>query len=143
MDKEELIGRKVNIFSNRINRKINKEVAEYGITGIQSMILSFVHHKSQERDVFQKDIEEVFDIRRSSVTSVLQLMDKNGYVERISVSEDARLKKIILTKKGLEIQRKVHESIIKIEKYLRDELSDDEMYILIHLLDRLSKKIAD
>ncbi|AKA68254.1 MarR family winged helix-turn-helix transcriptional regulator [Clostridium scatologenes] len=143
MDKEELIGRKVNIFSNRINRKINKEVAEYGITGIQSMILSFVYHRSQERDVFQKDIEEVFDIRRSSVTSVLQLMEKNGYIERISVSEDARLKKIILTKKGLEIQRKVHESIIKIEKYLKDELSDDEMYILIHLLDRLSKKIAD
>ncbi|AKN30921.1 MarR family transcriptional regulator [Clostridium carboxidivorans P7] len=143
MDKEELIGRKVNIFTNRINRKINKEVAKYGITGIQSMVLGFVYHKSQNRDVFQKDIEEVFDIRRSSVTSVLQLMEKNGYVERVSVSEDARLKKIILTKKGLEIQKKVHESIIKIEKYLRDELSDDEMYILIHLLDRLSKKIAD
>ncbi|AWI05408.1 MarR family winged helix-turn-helix transcriptional regulator [Clostridium drakei] len=143
MDKEELIGRKVNIFNNRINRKINKEVAKYGITGVQSMILGFVYHKSEERDIFQKDIEEVFDIRRSSVTSVLQLMEKNGYIERVSVSEDARLKKIILTKKGLEIQRKVHESIIKIEKYLRDELSDDEMYILIHLLDRLSKKIAD
>lgn len=143
MDKEELIGRKVNIFTNRINRKINKEVAEYGITGIQSMILGFVYHKSQNRDVFQKDIEEVFDIRRSSVTSVLQLMEKNGYIERVSVSEDARLKKIILTKKGLQIQKKVHESIIKIEKYLMDELSDDEMYILIHLLDRLSKKIAD
>ncbi|EET85497.1 transcriptional regulator, MarR family [Clostridium carboxidivorans P7] len=106
MDKEELIGRKVNIFTNRINRKINKEVAKYGITGIQSMVLGFVYHKSQNRDVFQKDIEEVFDIRRSSVTSVLQLMEKNGYVERVSVSEDARLKKIILTKKGLEIQKK-------------------------------------
>jgi DNA-binding MarR family transcriptional regulator len=143
MDKEEFIGRKINIFTNRVNRKINKEVAKYGITGIQGMILGFVHHKSQKRDIFQKDIEEVFDVRRSSVTSVLQLMEKNGYIERVSVCEDARLKKITLTEKGIEVQRKVHDSIVKIEKYLRDELSDDEMYILIHLLDRLSKKIAD
>ncbi|NMM64162.1 MarR family transcriptional regulator [Clostridium sp. P21] len=143
MDKEEFVGRKINIFTNRMNRRINKEVAKYGITGIQGMILGFVRHKSETRDIFQKDIEEVFDIRRSSVTSVLQLMEKNGYIQRVSVSEDARLKKIILTEKGLEVQRNVYDSIVKIEQSLRDELSDDEIYILIHLINRLSKKIGD
>ncbi len=143
MDKEEHIGKKINIFANRIHRKISKEVAQYGITGVQARILGFIYHKSDKRDIFQRDIEEELDVRRSSVTSVLQLMEKNGYIKRVSVSEDARLKKIILTDKGLEIQKNVYNSILQVEKTLRDELSHAEMNMLVDLIDRLSKKITN
>jgi DNA-binding MarR family transcriptional regulator len=143
MDGEILIGKKINILAKRIHRRVDKETAQYGVTGVQGRILGFISVKSKERDIFQKDIEEELDIRRSSVTSVLQLMEKNGYVERVSVSKDARLKKIILTEKGLEIHKNVFNFIVRIEKTLRDELSDDEAKILINLIDRLSKKIAD
>jgi DNA-binding MarR family transcriptional regulator len=70
-------------------------------------------------------------------------MEKNGYIKRVSVSEDARLKKIILTEKGMDIQKNVYDCIVKVEKSLRDELSDDEMKTLIELINRLSEKIAD
>jgi DNA-binding MarR family transcriptional regulator len=143
MDKEVHIGKRINILAKRIHRRIDKEAAQYGLTGVQARILGFVYHKSNKRDIFQRDIEEELDIRRSSVTSVLQLMEKNGFIKRVSVSEDARLKKIILTEKGLEIQRNVYDFILKFEKILRDELSDDEENILVSLIDRLSKKIAD
>ncbi|EHJ00893.1 regulatory protein MarR [Clostridium sp. DL-VIII] len=143
MDKEVHIGKKINILAKRIHRKIDKEASQYGITGVQGRILGFIYFKSKERDIFQKDIEEELDIRRSSVTSVLQLMEKNGFVDRVSVSEDARLKKIILTEKGLEAQSNIYDFILKFEKSLRDELSEAEMNILISLIDRLSEKIAD
>ena len=107
MDKEIHIGRKIIILSKRIHRRLDNGTSKYGITGVQSRILGFIYHNSEKRDIFQKDIEEELDIRRSSVTSVLQLMEKNGYIERVSVSKDARLKKIILTEKGIEIQRNV------------------------------------
>jgi DNA-binding MarR family transcriptional regulator len=126
-----------------MHRRISKESAQYGVTGVQARILGFIYHNSDKKDIFQKDIEEELDIRRSSVTSVLQLMEKNGHIRRVSVSEDARLKKIILTEKGLEIQRNVYASILKFEQSLRDELTQDEANILVSLIDRLSKKIAD
>ncbi len=143
MDEDVHIGKQINICANRIHRKISKEAARYGITGVQSRVIGFIYHESYKRDIFQKDIEEELDIRRSSVTSVLQLMDKNGYIKRLSVSEDARLKKIILTEKGIEIQKNVHDFILKFERSLSDELSDDEANTLINLIDRLSEKIAD
>jgi DNA-binding MarR family transcriptional regulator len=143
MDKEVHIGKKINILSKRIHRRIGKEAAQYGLTDVQAKILAFVRFNSDKRDIFQRDLEEEFGIRRSSVTSVLQLMEKNGYIKRVSVSEDARLKKIVLTEKGLEIQRNVYDFILRFEKSLRDELSEDEFKILISLIDRLSKKIAD
>ena len=143
MDNEVHIGKRINILAKRIHRTIDKEAAQYGLTGVQARILGFVYYKSDKRDIFQRDIEEELGIRRSSVTSVLQLMEKNGYIQRVSVSEDARLKKIILTEKGLEIQENVYNFILKIEKSLRDELSEDEMKILVNLIDRLSEKIAE
>lgn len=143
MRKEAHIGRVISILSNRIHRRLDKVASKYGITGVQSRILGFLYYNSKKRDIFQKDIEEELDIRRSSVTSVLQLMEKNGYIERVSVSKDARLKKIIITEKGLEIQRNVHDFILELEKSLRDELSDEEFNILISLIDRLSNTIDD
>ena len=143
MSKEVHIGRKISILSNRIHRRLDKGASKFGITGVQSRILGFVYHNSKKRDIFQKDIEAELDIRRSSVTSVLQLMEKNGYIKRVSVSKDARLKKIILTEKGLEIQRNVYDFICEFEKSLKDELSDEELGMLISLIDRLSNKIDD
>lgn len=143
MDKEVHIGKKLSMLSRRLHRRIDKEASQYGVTGVQARILGFIYHKSDKKDIFQKDIEEELDIRRSSVTSVLQLMEKNGHIKRISVSEDARLKKIVLTEKGLEIQRNVYEFILRVEKSLRDELNEDEFNILVSLIDRLAKKIAD
>lgn len=143
MDKEIHIGKKILILSKRIHRKLDSGTSKFGITGVQSRILGFISHNSEKKDIFQKDIEEELDIRRSSVTSVLQLMEKNGYIERVSVSKDARLKKIIITEKGIEVQRNVWNLIQELEKSLIDELSDEELEILISLIDRLSNKIAD
>lgn len=143
MDKEIHIGRKIIILSKRIHRKLDNGTLKYGITGVQSRILGFINHNSEKRDIFQKDIEEELDIRRSSVTSVIQLMEKNGYIERRSVSKDARLKKIIITEKGIEVQRNVWNLIQELEKSLMDELSDEELEVLVSLIDRLSNKIAD
>lgn len=143
MNKDIHIGKKILVLANRIHRRISKESAQFGVTGVQGRILGFIYHNSDKKDIFQKDIEEELDIRRSSVTSVLQLMEKNGHIRRVSVSEDARLKKIILTEKGLEIQRNVYASIVKFEQSLRDELTQDEANILVSLIDKLYKKIAD
>lgn len=143
MEKEVHVGRKINILSKRMHRAIGKEASKYGITAVQGRILGFINHNSKNRDIFQKDIEEELDIRRSSVTSVLQLMEKNGLIERASVSEDARLKKLIITEKGAEIQKIIYDVILDFEKSFRDELSEAEMNMLISLLDRLSNKFSD
>lgn len=143
MDEEIRIGKEVIVFANRINRTIGKEASKYGVTGVQSRILGFIYCKSRVRDVFQKDIEQDLDIRRSSVTSVLQLMEKNGLIKRVSVCEDGRLKKLILTEKGLKTNENVRLCIDMLEKDFKSQLSSEEVNMLISLIDRLSKKIAD
>lgn len=142
---ERALGRKIKVLSNQIRRKFEKNLVDAGIEvpSAQGMIIGFIYKESSKRDIFQKDIEEEFDIRRSSVTNILQLMDKNGYIKRISVAEDARLKKIILTEKGLEIQEVIKKGLEVTESSLRAVYSEEELEQLFYLLDKLSCTLGE
>lgn len=58
-----------------------------------------------DRDIFQRDLETRFSIRRSTASKILQLMERKGLIERQSVDYDARLKKLVLTPKALELHK--------------------------------------
>ena len=85
--------------NNLIFRKINQFHRENGVENVTPMhdwIMSYLYwHK--EEPVYQRDIEREFSITRSTVTNILQLMERKGYIERQSVPRDARLKRLVLT----------------------------------------------
>ena len=143
MSEKRQIGRGINILSHKIKRRIGKVSLEYGISSMQAKILIFVFQQSSKRDIFQRDIEEEFDIRRSSVTSVLTLMEKNELIKRVSVTEDARLKRLILTDKGVYIYESIFKEIEAIEYIISESLSTEEFDLLWGLIQRLIKKIVD
>ena len=70
-------------------------------------------------------------------------MEKNELIKRVSVSEDARLKKIIITDKGIEIYKLVHKEIKEIEEIIENTLSEEELNSFIYILEKLTKNISD
>lgn len=108
LNKERTIGFQVRTLDNLIKRRtlIGCLENESGITQMQGWVIGYVY-ENQDRDIFQRDVEAEFSIRRSTATAVLQLMEKNGYIRRIPVLHDLRLKKIVLTDKAIEHQRAV------------------------------------
>ena len=52
-----------------------------------------------DTEIYQKDIEQEFKVSRATASNMLQLMERKGLIVRESVSCDARLKKISLTRK--------------------------------------------
>ena len=132
------IGREANKFINKINRHISNSVAEYGITGPQAHMLNFIYDHSMKSDVMQKDIEKEFNIRRSTTTNALQIMEKQGLITRTGVSTDARIKKVSLTKNGKEVQQILSDIIHDSEIALRDALTKEEFEILILVIIKLS-----
>ena len=73
------------------HRMIEKRMSDLGLTSIQSRMLGYVYfQRRQEKKVFQRELEEEFKIRKSSVTSVIQILEKKGLVRRIGVPEIGR-----------------------------------------------------
>lgn len=96
---------------------------------MQGRVLHYLLGQPREQEIFQKDLEEEFNLRRSSATGILQLMEKNGYIERVPVEYDARLKKIVVLPKGLEASAAVDEDIRYVESKLQDGLTEEELEI--------------
>jgi DNA-binding MarR family transcriptional regulator len=131
------IGREINRFLNRINKHINHAVSGYGITGPQAHIINFIYDRSSESAVLQRDIEKEFEIRRSSTTNALHILEKRGLITRRGVDNDARLKEVILTKEGMKIQKIVSKIIYESDQALRESLTKEEFALLIKITSKL------
>ena len=86
---EHIVGRQIKFLDHAFGRRIREEAKARDIDELTTMhgrILGYLKH-NQDRDVFQKDIEETFNITRSSVTGVVKLMEQKGYIRRESVAE--------------------------------------------------------
>jgi DNA-binding MarR family transcriptional regulator len=139
------VGKMMRILSNMVHRKIENELSRKAIkvTGTQARIIGFIYRNSNTGNVYQKDIEAEFDIRRSTATNILQLLEKNGYITRVSVEEDARLKKIQLTEKGNGVYEEVKEVIQKVEGEFSSIYSEEELETLFYLLEKLRNTLEE
>ncbi|MCQ2478306.1 MAG: MarR family transcriptional regulator, partial [Clostridia bacterium] len=98
---------------------------------------------NRDKDIFQRDFESHFSIRRSTATQILKLMEQRGLIIRKSVENDARLKKIVHTDKALEIQKIIEQDIKKREKRLRNGLSKEEINTFFSVIDKLKANLED
>lgn len=140
---EKQIGIKIRILANLIGRCLNEigfNDEHSSLTGPQGLVLGYLYDH-QDKDIFQKDIEAMFNVRRSSATGLLQCLESNRFIERVSVDYDARLKKIVLTKKAYEFKEVLEAHIQKLEDILVKDLSIQEIDDLIRIIGKIKKNL--
>ena len=137
------IARSIHILSRQIKRKVDEAVSKYNVTAVQCSFIEFINRNRKEGNVYAKDIESRFNMRRATVAEILSLMEKNGLIERKSMSEDARLKEITLTKKSTEIINSVETEVKKVEKDLKKDLTEEELQNFMNILEKMSKNLEN
>ena len=135
------LGGLIHKVAHKMKREIDHANQKLGISGVQGRIIGYVRCESKNRDVFQKDIEEHFELRGSSVTSTLQNLEKMGFIVRESIPTDQRLKRIVLTKKALDIHNQITKKIEQVEKEAFSSISKEEEQLLSDLLKRILNNI--
>jgi DNA-binding MarR family transcriptional regulator len=135
------LGHSIGILLKRFTRMCERGGREIGLTGAQGKVLAYIFIEEQWQDMFQKDIEEEFDIRRSSATGILQSLERDGMIYRVSVPQDARLKKIVLTDKARQIQKTVLNGLELLEVKLKGDLAEEEIKAFVQTCDRIGKNI--
>ena len=136
----------INVLSNLIHRRCDEYVTaklgapDQNYTETNAKVIGFLM-VNNDRDIFQKDIEEALQLRRSTVSTLLQGMEKKGFITRESVASDARVKKIIPTNKALEIQKEISPVLSSFEKSLAKGISPEEEKIFLSVLKRLESNL--
>lgn len=142
----EHVGKLINLVSHQFRRQIFcddcKEKESGDLTNMQKHMLHFILLETLHRDLYQRDLEKEFNIRRSTATGTLQLLEKKGYLYREPVKEDARLKRIVPTESALKIRKALLENISRREKQVRDGISEEDMETFLRVLKKISENLS-
>ena len=106
------------------------------------MIGYLVDQEQAGREVCQRDLEEAFGITRSTVSKVLDLMERKGLIERTSVERDARLKKLTLLPKAWELSKQMREYAEGVEREIARGFSPEEIKNLFNYIDRIRENLG-
>lgn len=141
---KEHVGLLVKFINGKVNNKVNKNLAEFNLTGVQHEILCFINRNEHERDVFQKDIEKCLKLTNPTVTGIVKRLEEKEMIVRCSSSNDARYKCLHVTEKGKEVICKSFKfGAENIEKQLIKGMSDEEVKMLKDLLYRALKNMEE
>lgn len=120
----------------------SKETINYKITPTQMHIVKYIID-NESKDVYQRDLEELLNLRRATVSGVLQTMEKNNLIERVICSSDARTKKIILKEDAIRIYQKGEKNLKQLEKKLLDNISNEELNMFNSVINKMNKNISE
>lgn len=144
MKEKNRIGYEIRSLSNLLQRKMFEiaPIHDLDLTEMQRQITGYIHDKTEHGDVFQKDIEEEFCIRRSTASRILSVLEDKQIIKRVPVPQDARLKKICLLPKAYEQHKYIKEKIMMIEEMLSQGLTEAEMTTFVQLAEKIKKNIT-
>ena len=130
--------------SHLVRRATEQQMADLEISSVQSRVLGYLWWKAWKKEpAFQKELEAEFKIRRSSVCSVVQCLEKRGLLERRSVSTDARQKELVLTDEGMKIQSEVINRLEQMESKMNGWLTLEEREWWIRCINKMEAGLKE
>ncbi len=127
------ILRSVNLESKKIQK-------EYGVSIPQILCLEYLN-SSDNYQATQKEIRDYLNLNSSTVTGIINRLEKRGYLARLPKRADKRTTHIIMTSKGSDLlkstPRLLHERLSKkLENVPEDHSIDisEALDLIIHYL---------
>ena len=112
------------------------------ITQSQMHILDYIV-ECGKNEIYQKDLEEAVDLRRATVSGILQTMEKNQLITRVIDDTDTRTKKIILTKESEKRIAKNKEKVATLQKITTEGISDEDLETFRIVLRKMTQNVQE
>lgn len=125
------------ITTNKIKRVLDKNHQKNDLYIGQARILSFLYRNKDEK-IYQKDLEETFQVRGGTVTGMLDNLVKMKLLNRVESSTDKRKRKLILTKLGEEKALRAIETINMFEENISNTLTEEELVYLNNIFIKIN-----
>lgn len=136
------IGPEIRRLNNLIKRELDSHAIKEqldSMTGLHGWVIG--HIAKSEAPIYQRDLEKRFSVRRSTMSNIISLMEKNGLIVRVPSKQDARLKELVLTEKARELDRIVRQDLEQFDKRLCDGISEEEKAAFLATLDKLKANL--
>ena len=130
-----------------IVRKIMSETSHnemYSKPSIAQMQIIKYILKHDGKTIYRRDLEEVFNLRRATISGILKTMEKNNVIIRVCDPNDARGKIVILSDDAKKFFKEKETLFKKIETVLKKDISKEELEIfykvILKMRDNINRK---
>lgn len=140
-----VVGQEIHMLYHMVARYLDYNIKMHSIdemTIMHGWILKYLY-ENRRKEIFQKDIEKSFSIGKSTVTNLIQLLEKKGYIRRESVAHDARLKRVVLTEKGMESNESIERMFARMSEAIEKGISKQELGIFFGVCDKIKGNLRD
>lgn len=118
----------------------NKKIVLSIPTPTQMEIINYILEHMEE-NIYQRDLENILNLRRATVSGVLQTMEKNNLIKRITDDNDTRAKKIILCEKAKEIFLKSEKRFVELEEAIVEGISNEELEVFLDVIKKMKENM--
>lgn len=141
-DGEELPGYYIHMISHRLKWMLGEQLKPYGITGQQARVVALIGAgEKRGESLSQKELEKELCLRGPSVTSLLNGLEKRGFITRVYTKQDGRKKRLSLTEKGEMMHRLFCEALIENETHMMQGLDLSKRREFLQMLKDLSDAV--
>ncbi len=130
-----------------IVRKIMSETSHdemYSKPSIAQMQIIKYILKHDGKTIYQRDLEEVFNLRRATISGILKTMEKNNVIIRVCDPNDARGKIVILSDDAKKFFKEKETLFKKLETILKKDISKEELEtfykVILKMRDNINRK---
>ena len=144
MEKERKVGVAIRKMNGYFKHRFADDAMASGLDEVSIMngwILGYLDFNN-DKDIYQKTLETDLGIGKSSVTSLVKLLESNGLITRLAVPGDARLKKIVLTKKGIDTAHKVKATLDEMEYSMVKNIDEKDLEIFFKVSDQIRENLG-
>jgi DNA-binding MarR family transcriptional regulator len=124
--------------SKKLTRIINLQLKPFGITTEQWSVLRTL---SESDEITQKELSERADKDQATLTKILDLLEKNEFIERVQNPSDRRSFLIKITNKGTELVKDVAPFLEEIFEKIIHKIDADKLAIFKEVSLSLEKNI--
>lgn len=126
--------------SGSVTNMLKKDMLTYGMNPTEFAVLEVLF--SLGKQPIQIIGKKVL-LASSSITYVIDQLEKKGLVERVQCEDDRRVTLVSLTDEGQELMESIFPQHTRVIKQLFDELSDEELHELGESLKIAGYKAVD
>ena len=107
--------------------------------------MRIVHYliQNKDTDIYQRDLEKVLNLRRSTISGILKTMEKHNIIIRTDSKIDARSKKIELSSTSLKFYNESRKVFEKVNTILTKDIDTDDLEIFFKVAKKMKENLNE
>ena len=107
--------------------------------------MRIVHYliQNKDTDIYQRDLEKVLNLRRSTISGILKTMEKHNIIIRTDSKIDARSKKIELSSTSLKFYNESRKVFEKVNTMLTKDIDTDDLEIFFKVAKKMKENLNE